>query len=172
MDRVVALGAPGDVVCVAKRVYLKSADVRREEREVLAGRREHVPRIQIDEGHEEVKANSGTRRNDEVGEDIVADADGCLVCKLSDDNVERGKCRVGHDDAEDDHAAQEHFLGALRPVAHGEDELHANEEDAGISQDNEDDIANAVAERVKLWIGERAGDKVESEVEVCLGYNQ
>lgn len=52
---VVALGSPGDVVGVAESVDLERADVTGEEGKVGCGTGEHVPRIEVEEGHEEVK---------------------------------------------------------------------------------------------------------------------
>ena len=51
VDDVVALGAPGDVVGVAEGVDLERADVGGEEGKVLRGGGEHVPRVEVEEGH-------------------------------------------------------------------------------------------------------------------------
>ena len=127
---VVALGAPGDVVGVAEGVHLQGADVGGEQGKVLRGRGEHVPRVEVEEGHEEVQADGGAGGDDEVGEDIVAELELGAGCgDLAYDDVDRGEGGVRHDDAVPNHGGEEHFLGALRPIAHGEDELHANEED-------------------------------------------
>lgn len=42
---------------VTKCIHLKCADVRGEQEEVLRGGGEHMPRIQIQEGHEEIETN-------------------------------------------------------------------------------------------------------------------
>ena len=113
MDDIVALGAPGDVVGVAEGVDLQGADVRGQEGEVLGGRGEHVPGVEVEEGHEEVEADGGAGRDDEVGEDVVADHQGSGgVFELRDDDVEGGEGGVGHDDGVDDEAGCEHFLGS------------------------------------------------------------
>lgn len=61
VDDVVTLRTPGDIVGVAEGVDLEGADVRGEQGEVLRGRGEHVPWIQVEEGHEEVKASGRGR---------------------------------------------------------------------------------------------------------------
>lgn len=169
MDDVVAFGAPGDVVGVAEGVDLQRADVRGEEGEVLRGRGEHVPGIEVEEGHEEVEADGGGGGDDEVGEEVVAQFQGGGgEAELQDDDVQGGEGGVGHYHGVDDQGGHEHFLGALRAVAHREDELRADEEDAGEAEDDEDVEADAVAEGVEFGVGEGAGDEVEGEVEVCL----
>ena len=57
VDDVVAFGAPGDVVGVAEGVDLEGADVGGEEGEVLGRGGEHVPGVEVEEGHEEVEAD-------------------------------------------------------------------------------------------------------------------
>ena len=57
VDDIVALGAPGDIVGVAEGVDLQGADVGGKEGEVLGGGGEHVPRVKVEEGHEEVKSD-------------------------------------------------------------------------------------------------------------------
>jgi hypothetical protein len=116
---VVAFGAPGDVVRVAEGVDLESCDVTREECEVLGGGSEHVPGVEVHEGHEEVEADGCGRRDDEVCEDVVAEFFfGAGVFELDDDDPEGGKGCVGHDDAVHDHGPKEHLFGALWAVAH------------------------------------------------------
>ena len=57
VDDVVAFGTPGDVVGVAEGVYLEGADVGREKGEVLGRGGEHVPGVEIKEGHQEVETD-------------------------------------------------------------------------------------------------------------------
>lgn len=106
MDYVVALCAPGYVVCVAEGVDLQRADVAGEEHEILCGGGEHVPWIEVEDRHEEVKADGGSGGYDEVGKDVVAhlEGGGVFVRELPDDDVEGCEGRVRHDDAVDDHA--------------------------------------------------------------------
>ena len=114
VDNVVALGAPGDVVGVAESVDLQSADVGGEEGEVLRRGSEHVPGVEVQEGHEEVEADGGGGADDQVGEDVVAeDDDGEGVFELRDDDVERAEEGVRHDDGVDDHAGHEHPFCAM-----------------------------------------------------------
>lgn len=170
VDDVVAFGAPGDVVGVAEGVDLERADVGGEEGEVLCRAGEHVPGVEVEEGHEEIEADGGEGADDEVGEDVVAEGVGggvggdgleAVVFELEDDDEEGGEGGVGHDDGVGDHGGEEHAFGALGAVAHAEDELQADEEDAGVAEDGEDVSADVVAERVDLGIGETAGDEVE-----------
>lgn len=113
MDDVVALGAPGDVVCIAEGVDLERADVGGQEGKVLGGGGEHVPGIKVDEGHEEVETDGGADADDQVGEDVVADSEGGAgVAQLDDDDVDGAEKRVGHDDGVDDHGGEEHFFSA------------------------------------------------------------
>lgn len=99
VDDVVAFGAPGDVVRVAEGVHLQRADVRRQQGEVLCRRGEHVPWVQVQEGHEEVQPERRAGRDDQVREDVVAQREARAgVFELRDDDVERCEGRVSHDD--------------------------------------------------------------------------
>ena len=113
MDDVVAFGAPRDVVGVAEGVHLQRADVGRQEGEVLRGRGEHVPGVEVEEGHKEVEPDRGNGGHDQVGEDVVAeDVSRERVFELRDDDVEGAEEGVGHDDGVDNHAGHEHALGS------------------------------------------------------------
>lgn len=113
VDDVVAFGAPGDVVGVAEGVDLEGADVGGEEGEVLGRGGEHVPGVEVEEGHEEVEADGGGGGDDQVGEHVVAEREaGVRVAELADDDVEGREGGVGHDDGVDDHAGHEHAFGA------------------------------------------------------------
>ena len=128
MDYVVALGAPCHVVRVTKGVDLEGTDVGGEEDEVLCRRGEHVPGIEIEEGHEEVESYGGGGGYDHVCENVVAELEGFgVVRELTDDDKECGKCGVRHDDTIDDHGGKIESLGSLWSVAHREDELRADE---------------------------------------------
>ena len=120
MDDVVAFGAPRDIVGVAEGVDLQGADVGGEEGEVLCGRGEHVPGVEIEEGHEEVEADGGGGGDDEVGEDIVAH-DECSegVFELGDDDVHGAEEGVAHDNRIYDHAGHEHSLGTICQTVRG-----------------------------------------------------
>ena len=80
---------------------------------------------------------------------------------MDDDDVNRGEGGVDHDDGVSYHTSQEHLAGALWPVAHAENELKADEQDASISENNEDVLADVVAERIESWVSKRARDEVE-----------
>lgn len=113
VDDVVAFGAPGDVVGVAEGVDLQGADVGGEEGEVLRRGGEHVPGVEVEEGHEEVEADGGSGGDDEVGEDVVAEFEGGVGgSELGDDDVEGGEGGVGHYDGVDDYAGHEHSFRA------------------------------------------------------------
>ena len=45
--------------------------------------------------------------------------------------------------------------------------METDQQDTGIPEDNEDDISDTVAKGIVFGIGERSGDEVEREVEVC-----
>ena len=118
MDDVVALGAPGDVVRVAEGVHLQRADVRRQQGEVLRRRGEHVPRVQVQERHEEVQPQRRARGYDQVREDVVAQREARAgVSELHDDDVEGSEGRVRHDHRVHGHAGHEHFLGPADRVS-------------------------------------------------------
>lgn len=169
-DDVVALCTPGDVVGVAEGIDLEGADVGGEEGEVLRRGSEHVPRVQIEEGHEEVEADGGAGRDDQVGEDVVAHAEVGGGLELFDHDVDGGEGRVGHYDGVGHEGGEVHLFGALGPVAHREDELHGDEEDAGVAQDVENVFAEVgFAGGIDLGVGQGAGDEVEGEVEVAEG---
>lgn len=114
VDDVVAFGAPGDVVGVAEGVDLEGADVGGEEGEVLGRGGEHVPGVEVEEGHEEVETQRGACRDDEVGEDVVAKREACGgVFDLADYDVEGCEGRVGHYDGVDYHAGHKHLFGSV-----------------------------------------------------------
>ncbi len=99
MDDVVTFSTPGDVVGVAEGVDLEGADVRWKEGKVLGCGCEHMPGVEVEEGHEEVEANCGTGRNDEISEDVVADNQGRgWALELGDHDVEGCEGGVRHDD--------------------------------------------------------------------------
>lgn len=57
MDDIVSFRSPGDIVRVAEGVDLQRADVGGEEQEIGAGGGEHVPWVEVEEGHEEVETH-------------------------------------------------------------------------------------------------------------------
>ena len=57
---------------VAEGVDLKGTDVGGEEEEVLRCRCEHVPGVEVEEGHEEVEPHSRGGRDHKVGEYVIA----------------------------------------------------------------------------------------------------
>lgn len=137
-----------------------------------------MPGVEVQERHEEVEADGGDGADDEVGEDVVAEGvgggvggDGLegVIFELQDHDVEGREGGVGHDDGVGDHGGEEHAFGALGPVAHAEDELQADEQHAGVAEDDEDVFPEVVAEGVDLGVGETARDEVEGEVEVGEG---
>lgn len=72
---------------IAEGVDLEGADVGGEEGEVLGGGGEHVPGVEVEEGHEEVKADGCGGGDDEIGEDVVAEDLGLLwILQLFHDN--------------------------------------------------------------------------------------
>lgn len=126
-----------------------------------------MPWVEVHEGHEEVEADGGGGGDDEVGKCVVADGFGRVAMfELVDNDIDGGEGCVCHDDAVADHAPEEHLLGTLRAVAHGEDELHADEQCASVAEDVEDNLADAVTEGIHLRVGKRTSDEVEGEVEV------
>lgn len=58
-----------------------------------------MPWIEIDEADQEVQANSTSSTHDQIGEDIIAETEGCIVDELADDDVHGGEGSVGHYDA-------------------------------------------------------------------------
>ena len=112
MDDVVAFGAPGDVVSVAEGVDLEGADVGWEKGEVLSRGGEHVPRVKVQEGHEEVKTDGRASRHDKISEDVITeDERGVWAFELCNDYVESGESSVGHDHRVDDQTGHEHSFG-------------------------------------------------------------
>ena len=115
MDDIVALGAPGNIVRVAESVHLQGADIGGQQGEVLRCGSEHMPRVEVQEGHEEIEADGGGGADNQVGEDIVAEDEDCeRVLELRNDDVEGAEEGVGHDDGVDDHAGEKHPFGAAK----------------------------------------------------------
>ena len=54
----------------------------------------------------------------------------------------------------------------LRSIAQGDDKLQTHDQDTSIAQHDKDIVAHIVPKRIKLLVSERAGDEVESEIEV------
>ena len=153
VDYIVTFGAPGDVVGIAEGVDLQRADVGGEEEEVLCGGGKHVPGVEVEEGHEEVKAYGRDGGDDEVGEDIITDFKAACF-ELNNYDVKGGEGVVGHYYAVGYHGAHIEPLCSLGPVTHCEDKLRADEEDAGVAEDDEDYLSNTMAERVDYGIGQ------------------
>ena len=57
----------------------------------------------------------------------------------------------------------------LWSIAHGQDKLHADKKDAGISQDNEEVFPYMMSKLVKLIICQRTCYEVKRQVEIGLG---
>jgi len=128
VDYVVTFGSPGNVMRVAEGVDLQCADVGGQQHEVLGGGGEHVPGIEVEEGHEKVEADGRCGGDDEVCEDVFAEVKvGALFFELSDYNVDSAKGVIRHDYTVDYHGGEVETFSALGPVAHGEDELRADE---------------------------------------------
>ena len=128
-----------------------------------------MPWLEIEERHEEVETVRGDRGDDEVGEDVVTDRDCVIIrvgCKLRDDDVHTGECGIHHDDGKDDHTGKVQLVGALRSVTQRHDELSRDEQNAGKSKNDEDDIGDSISEGVNTLVGKATGDEVECEVEV------
>ena len=56
----------------------------------------------------------------------------------------------------------------MRPVAHRDDELHADEQDASIAENYENNCSDIVAERIGFRICQRSSYEIECKVEVGL----
>lgn len=76
LRRVVAFGAPGDVVGVAEGVDVEDVDVGGGEEEVLDEGGEHVPGVEEEEGGDEVEEPGGGHGDDEGEEDFVGEEEG------------------------------------------------------------------------------------------------
>lgn len=59
VDDVITFCAPRDIVGVAEGVDLKGTDVTWQKHEILSRGGEHVPGIEVEEGHQEVEAYGG-----------------------------------------------------------------------------------------------------------------
>jgi len=106
---------------------------------------------------------SGRGGDDEVSEDVVAEAErGSAVFELGDDDVDGGESVIGHDYAEDYHGDHIKLFGSLRSISHWEDELCTDEQYAAVSKDDKDYLANTMTKRIEFGVTERTGDKVES----------
>ena len=163
---------------VAEGVDLQRADVGGQEGEVLRGAGEHVPRVQVHEGHEEVQADGRDGADDQVGEDVVSELIGRGIGRdglegvgfeLDDYDVQGREGGVGHDDRVGDHGGEEHAFCALRPVAHAQYELEADQQDAGVAEDDKDVFADVMAKGVDFGICQASSDEVEGQVEVGQG---
>lgn len=60
----------------------------------------------------------------------------------------------------------------MRSVAHRNDELHTDEQNAKVLEDIEDVIADIVSEGVDCRISQRASNEIEGQVEVGLHCGQ
>ena len=128
-----------------------------------------MPWVEVEKGHHEVETDGRAGADDQVGEEIVAHLQVVGFFELFDDDEDGAECRVCHYYAVDEHGAEEHLLRSLWTIAHGENELHGDEEDACVSKDVEDVFAeiDLATSRVECRIGERASDEVKGEVEVA-----
>ena len=63
-----------------------------------------MPRVEIEEGHEEIESDGRGGGNDEIGEDVIAEHDGASrIFELPYHDEDGGKGGVNHDDAVDYH---------------------------------------------------------------------
>lgn len=88
---------------------------------------------------------------------------------MADHDVDAGEGVVCHDYGINYHGREIEPLRSLRSIAHGEDKLRADEEDAGVAEDGEDVETKIVTEGIDGGVGERASDEIEGEVEVSEG---
>lgn len=63
---------------IAECVDLESANITRQHHKVLECGRKHMPRIEIEEAHQEINANRTSRANNQIGKDIIANLDLCF----------------------------------------------------------------------------------------------
>lgn len=118
MNYVVSFGTPRDIVGVAEGVDLKRANIGWKEEEVLQGGSEHVPWVEVEEGHQKVDSNRGCHGDDEVRENVIADCEVFGFEDLADDDVETGENVVGHDDRVNYHRSHVNPLCTLRSISH------------------------------------------------------
>lgn len=116
-----------------------------------------MPRVEVQETHEEVDTDGGTGGDDQVGEDIVSEFYlGPYIADTPreglDDDVATAECRVCHDDAVQDHGGREHPLCALWTVTHTQDELRADQKDAEEAQSDKDAFSPPTTEWIQLII--------------------
>lgn len=156
---------------VTEGIDLQGADVGGEECEVLGGRGEHVPRVEVEEGGVEVQPDGGGEGHGEVGEDVVAkgNAFGILVGELAYNDINGCECRINHDNTVDDHGCEIQLLCSLRSVTHTQNKLGRDTKDTNIFEEEEYVFSDIVAEGVDRRVCQRAGDEVEGEVEVGEG---
>lgn len=124
-----------------------------------------MPRLEVQERHEEVESESRKYRENHVGHDTVAHADAGPVDFVYDD-PDTGKHGVDHDDSIRDHRSEVQFRGTLWSVAERDDELCAYEEHQCVAKDVEDVFAEVVSKWVHLFVSKTTCHEVEGEVEV------
>lgn len=87
---------------VAEGVDLEGADVGGQKNKVLDGGGEHVPRVEVEKGHEEVETEGTSHGDDQVGEDVVSQVKvrvvfvGVFGFDLANDDEDCCECGVDH----------------------------------------------------------------------------
>ncbi|KAH3685750.1 hypothetical protein WICPIJ_003269 [Wickerhamomyces pijperi] len=125
------------------RVLMSRAGVRWQQQEVLDGRRDHVPWVQVDDRGEGVKTESGEQRHNDVDKDSMTLGTGgkLIECKVQPtDQSESGG------DGEKNHTENEQMLGTLRSVTHGDDEQGTHRGDGYVVEDREESSTASGAE--------------------------
>lgn len=127
-----------------------------------------MPRVEIEEAHEEIEPKRRGRRDDEICKNIIPNGEiDTGVLELRDHNVQGAEGCVNHDYRVNNHTRHEHSLRPisqirevqefaflcglnlpLRTITHGKDELRADQENASEAQNNKDIAANAMAEGI------------------------
>ncbi len=72
-----------------------------------------MPRVKIEEGHEEVESHGRAGADYEIGKDVVAKVErGRRIFQLGNYDVDGCEDCVGHDDGIHNQASHEHFFGS------------------------------------------------------------
>ncbi len=130
-----------------------------------------MPWIQIEEGAEEIQSNRRRKGDGEVSKDVIPKLSIGVFGfgELAHDDVDRGEGGVDHDYTVDHHTGEIQLLRSLRSIPHTQYKLRTDQQHTNVLEEIEDVFPHIVTEGVNLRICERAGDKIEGEVEVGQG---
>lgn len=133
------LGTPGHIVPIAEGVHVENVDVRRHDEQVLGEGGEHVPRVHVQEGGDEIQTE-GSSQGDNDDTNTIRSEEGL------------DECRAGA-------SIEANAIGAGKGLNH---EIHGQDDDVELDQ-TEDDEGDHVRPPRSLWSVSESQNELQSK---------